>query len=84
MSEDTKLDERKPIVLGPDVVALIQIYTRTCDFADIWVSDLDPYMRTVDFEGSAKEFVDQLKDHWCVAFMEALVKEIKERIKDEE
>ena len=74
--------ERKPIVLSSHAVALIQIYTRTDDFADIWVSDLDPYMRTIDFEGSAKEFIDQLDDHWCVAFMEALVKEINKRIKD--
>ena len=75
--------DRRPIVLNSDAVALIQIYTHTSDVMDIWKQDLDlciqndPYAAYVD---AAKELINQLEEHWCFAFMEALVSEIRKTI----
>ena len=42
----------------------------------------ETYEEKYDF--MAKRFLDGLEDEWCVAFMEAVVREIKRKLKEEE
>lgn len=74
---------RAPILLSAHTVALILIYSRHDHMDDIWTSDVPQYYEDVYnvHEAAAKQFVEQLDGHWCVKFMEALIKEIRLRIK---
>lgn len=81
MNRQTQYD-RKPIVLSSHSVALIHIYERNSYFEDVWTVDLDDYISEENLESSAKQFVDQLENHWCVTFMEALINEIQKRLNE--
>lgn len=68
--------KRKPIVLSPHAIALIQIFDRNDYLEDVWTTDFDEYTTKEDMESAAKQFIEQLEEQWCEAFMEALRDEI--------
>ena len=74
---------RTPIYLAPRTVAVIHIFEKKMDlFEDVW---MDNFFQHVEEEymchdQAAKQFISQLKDHWCIAFMEALILEAFEEI----
>jgi len=68
---------RAPIVLNKNTVALIHIFEKYDDLEDMWMHDLDKYMieNYEEHEKAAKQFISQLEGHYCVLFMENLIKE---------
>lgn len=76
---------RKPIILNNTTFALISLYEdKAFDFLDMALS-MDAEEETPSdygkiMEASAKEFVRQLKEQWCVYFMLALKKEIQKEL----
>jgi hypothetical protein len=88
---------RHPIVMGPGVVALIQIFQKTGEIDDLWSLGFGDraHRESLKPEKQAKQFISQLKDHWTPGFLVALHKEIErelihhwrdfapERLKDE-
>lgn len=76
---------RAPIMLNDRDVIVIQLFHRDNDFEDLWMTDYWNHMvESADRHSQAAEqFVSQLKGHWCIAFMEALIKEcFKESMHD--
>ena len=82
MSEDhVKVSEditREPILLNHNTIALLQIFHKTDDIEDMWAWWMEKLQieHYEVHEKAAKQFVSQLKEHWCIAFMESLKKEI--------
>jgi hypothetical protein len=74
------VDERKPIILSHNSVALIQIFTKYDDWLDISIGAWDKFMADEGYREAAREFVRQLKGQWCETFMEELKKEIEEEL----
>ena len=66
----------KPIVLSKNAIALIRIFTRLDDTADISWADLQPYLQKETSEMAASEFVTQLRGQASIRFFKALQKEI--------
>jgi len=79
----TKKVFRKPILLSPNSIALIHIFTRHDHLEDTWTSDVPAYYRDIKNipKEAAKEFVRQLDKHWTPAFLKALRDEIDETLK---
>lgn len=80
----TKSEKLRPVMLHTDTVALVHIYERPCntDFSDMgygyfWEATGN---EPVAFEDMAKNFMEQIEDHMCIAFMDALSKELKQRV----
>lgn len=75
-------EERKPIMLDKNTCAMIWLYTRNDELWDVAVGVYEPYLDMgIDiYKNAAKEFINQLQDRWCVAFLEALRDEINETI----
>lgn len=76
--------KRKFIQLRSDVLVLLHIFEKDADhaFEDINLEDHEEVWK-IDrnlYKESAKQFIDQLEGHWCVAFLEALRDECIERI----
>ena len=70
---------REPIRLSRNCLAIINIFTRYDDIEDVvWLSDIDSYNeKEWDLmDKAAKQFISQLKGHWCVRFLEQLRNEI--------
>lgn len=79
--------KRKLIQIHKDIAILIHIFEKDTDhsFEDIWLNDLTGVYET-DIEllrGSAKQLIDQLEGHWCIAFLEALRDECDARIEQD-
>ena len=76
--------KRKFIQLRSDVLVLLHIFEKDSDhsFEDISLEDHEEVwkMDHTLYKESAKQFIDQLEGHWCVAFLEALRDECIERI----
>jgi hypothetical protein len=80
MAKNKKISEirREPIILDKNTVALIHIFDRYDELEDVCIlSDNDIYFSETmeQYNKSAKQFISQLKDEWCVAFMENLIVE---------
>jgi len=77
---------RKPILLSPNSVALIHIFTRYDHLEDIWISDVP--QSYIDIKNipkeAAKEFINQLDNHYTPAFLIALRDEINKILKKRE
>lgn len=76
--------KRKFIQLRSDVLVLLHIFEKDSDHSleDICLEDHEEVwkMDSTLYKESAKQFIDQLEGHWCVAFLEALRDECIERI----
>lgn len=76
--------KRKFIQLRRDVLILLHIFEKDTDhsFEDMSLEDYEEVwkMDYALYKESAKQFIDQLEGHWCVAFLEALRDECIERI----
>ena len=76
--------KRKFIQLRSDVLVLLHIFEKDSyhSFEDISLEDNEEVweMDHALYKESAKQFIDQLEGHWCVAFLEALRDECIERI----
>lgn len=76
--------KRKFIQLNRNIVLLLHIFEKDVDQSwedidledneEVWKMDYNLYKE------SAKQLIDQLEGHWCVAFLEALRDECIERI----
>ena len=78
------MSSRYPIKINNHAVAVIHIFTKTDDLEDLWMTDMQSYLEENynGYQGAAQQFIDQLKDYWNIAFMEALRDEIDKRIQD--
>jgi len=75
---------RHPVVLNHQTLMLIQLFHRNENiFEDLWVSNVGGYEEVMrgQFEESAKQLIEQLKDHCAPAFFIALKKQIIELLK---
>jgi hypothetical protein len=76
--------KRKFIQLRSDVLVLLHIFEKDSDhsFEDISLEDHEEVWKIDNtlYKESAKQFIDQLEGHWCIAFLEALRDECIERI----
>jgi hypothetical protein len=70
---------REPIVLDKNAVALIHIFERYDELDDMFNENLDSkeyFEESMEqYRKSAQQFIAQLKDQGCVAFMENLIEE---------
>jgi hypothetical protein len=75
MESKEKKIRRAPIIINKNAVALIHIFEKYDDFDDMWMSDFGQYVEEnfEEHEKAAEQFIFQLKDEWCVAFMEKLI-----------
>ncbi len=73
-----KINERVPILLSKNAIALIQIFTKFDNLEDSWIIDISNYYENNKniYKKAAKQFVSQLEGQWCIEFMEELQKEI--------
>ena len=73
---------REPIILSPHAVAVIHVFTKDEDIEEIFAFDyLDFFGREASgsrelFRIAAREFISQLKGHYCKLFLEMLRDEI--------
>lgn len=77
---------RTPIMLNDHDIIVIHLFSKSDCFDDLWMMDLWNHMLESGdrHEKAAVQFVAQLKDHWCVAFLEALIREcFKEAMSDQ-
>ena len=81
-AETTNHLQREPIHFAPRAIAVIQVFTRLDEWEDMWMDDVDDYQRNTahQYERAAKQFIDQLKDEHCIAFLEALKNECERSI----
>ncbi len=81
-----KTYDRKFIQLNRDIAILIHIFKKdkSHSWEDIWLHDLTGvYEKDIlMFEEAAKQFIDQLEGHWCIAFLEALRNECNKHIQE--
>jgi len=81
--ENTEYKHRTPIILNNNAVAHIYIFTKHDDLEDIWMFDTEYMLHNLNgYEGAAQEFIDQLKDEWCDAFIESLALKLIETYKE--
>jgi hypothetical protein len=84
MPKDAKI-RRKPIWLGPNAIALIQIFEGGHNWDDIWTywfsEEEDPQERA---DEAAKEFMRQMDEWYSRRFLEALKREIEKELAKEE
>ncbi len=75
--EEREKISRAPIVLSNHTVMVIHLFERSDEFEDFWINEygmgFNEYMNS--HRSAAVQFVAQLKDRWCIAFMEELIKE---------
>jgi len=76
--------ERKLIQLRPDVVLMMHLFYRhgRDTLEDVFLGDNEKYYETnYDvIEESAHQFMQQLEGNTCIAFLEALKKEIEKEL----
>lgn len=74
---------RAPIMIGRHTVVVMHVFTRMDHLEDVWMDEVEPYYKEQQnlYKSAAKQFIDQLEDNWCVAFLEALQKEIEQELK---
>ena len=75
---------QRPIRLNKDTVILLHLFSRESEFIEMWLHDEDDYLKD-DYdahEQAAKQFIEQLGDQWCMAFMIALRDEADALIKE--
>lgn len=80
-ARDEPYVSRKPIILNEHTIALITLFKRRRDsLDDCWSyeSVLEWYYR--DKDSAARQFVEQLEDHWTPAFMMALREQITAKL----
>lgn len=77
MAKDCKPIDRKPIILGKNAIALIQIFEKDDNLLDISIGALENFMNAEDVKDSAKQFVEQIKDVSSPRFLRELAKEIE-------
>ena len=77
-----KIVRRAPIVLDKNTVAMLHIFEKYDSFDDVWYQDVETYIKEnyEQHQKAAEELVNQLEDHWCTAFMEALIIECLKRL----
>ncbi len=75
---------KKPIRLSPNAVAIIHMFYKESNFEDIWMFENEQYEidNYDNYQESANEFIDQLEDHYCIAFLEALHKRIGKELEE--
>lgn len=72
---------RKPIMLNEHTVALISLFTKGTDnLDDCWSYDAVIEWYHQDKDSAARQFVEQLEDHWSPAFMMALRDQITAKL----
>lgn len=78
--------DRKFIQLDTNAAMLIHLFEKDSEHSweDIWLQDFTGvYEKDVLLcEESAKQFIDQLEGHWCIAFLEALRNECDKHIQE--
>jgi len=82
---EEKYKESKPIILNKNVVAKINIFHRYDDIEDQWMYDTEYYVDTI-YENSgkaAKEIVEQLYDLCSDSFLNALLLQGIQKLKDD-
>lgn len=70
---------RRPIQLDQHTIAVLHIFDKTDDFDDLWMGESDNYeieRLNQIVRGAAKQFIAQLKDRACMAFLESLMLEL--------
>lgn len=76
--------KRKFVQLDRETALLLHIFTKDEEHSweDIWLHDYTGVAEADYFihEEAAKQLLDQLEGHWCVAFLETLIKECQQRI----
>ena len=76
--------DRKFIQLNKDIVILIHIFEKNSahTWEDIWLQDsIEIYKKdTLLYEEAAKQFIKQLKGHYCISFLEALRNECDKHV----
>ncbi|HSC55785.1 MAG TPA: hypothetical protein VLC51_01205 [Nitrospira sp.] len=74
---------RKPIILSEHTVALITLFKKGTDnLEDCWSFDAVLEWYHKDKDSAARQFVEQLEDHWTPAFMMALRREITRKLRE--
>ena len=80
---NTKYHKRIPIVMSKNSVALIHIFERHDHLEDIWMMDTEYMLETYDrYEGAANQFIEQLEEHWCDAFIKELTLKLVKTYKE--
>ena len=78
--------DRKFIQINRDTAILIHLFEKDKNHSweDLWLHDfIGVYEKDVAlYKESAKQFIDQLEGHWCLAFIEALRDECNKHIKE--
>ena len=76
--------DRKFIQLSRDIGMLIHLFEKDSDhtWEDVWLQDFTGvYERDMLlYEEAAKQFIEQLEGHYCIAFLEALRNECDKHI----
>jgi len=73
----------KPILLDKNTVAVIHIFERTDTFDDIFYETDRNIDKHDTYINAAKEFINQLDDHWCISFLRELRNGIDNILKKE-
>lgn len=79
--DNTNYIPRSPIVLSHNTIALLHIFEKDNKLSDLWIMDTDWVLRQ-DYKDSAKQFISQLEDHWCDAFLEEMILEMGKMYKE--
>ena len=87
VNEFTKY-KRHPILIGDNSVVLLNILSGPNKIEDIWTidPDLDAVMEQHynQFKEAADQFIKQFEGHYCVAFLEELIKASYNQIKKDD
>lgn len=78
--------DRKFIQLNRDIAMLIHLFEKDSEHSweDIWLHDFTGVYEKdhLLYKEAAKQFLDQLEGHWCIAFLEALRDECDKHIEE--
>ena len=76
--------KRTPIQIGHDTVVVLHVLTGTSHIEDWWLQDIDKVSEAEYelFEKSAKQFIDQLEENYCDAFLMHLMKVCYDKLKE--
>lgn len=74
------MEPKKPFWLSRQRCGFIFLFENLDLGLPCLLDELDPEGLTVDYKASAKALIDNLDDHWCVCFLEALRDECTRRI----
>lgn len=71
-----------PIRLSKNAVAIVHMFTRHNDIGEVYMMDDEQYEEESYncYEESANEFINQLSDQYCMAFLQALNKRIEKEL----